>query len=820
MTPWRLAPVLAVLLLPLLLILTSGGDEGLYQVYQPSGYVREVDRLIAAGKLVYDCRDERIEALGLSDDELFFLDNSYLDGDLRRWNAGDRRPFVIDRRELPGGSCEGAVRRANETFHNQRLPAYTASTWRGRLFLRQGQPTIGLISAARRLEVTRPAWERLPLRAASFSDVWVGSDPRGRERGDERTEKMALKWREAGRMFASLEHVGDQAAVEVYQERPAMLLNGCPVRTGARLRLAGGDWVWLEEPGRLNEQYRVEGGEEAGLVSFVTTVNGELRRRTFSSRLEMANELAAAIDAAVDARTRARSTEGRDDFDVHLTLDAFFQDFLTRRLSSFCRARYGRRPLRAAVTLLDPASGRVLALASYPAAADLEDLHLKNPAHKPVLAQNHNFLAHGIGSATKPFLAAAALATRPRLAQLTTPCHSGGEPPPSLLGYDFGRYSLAPDCGQGGPVVGFRRFLEVSSNRYMLTLGILALAEWRQGQPVPDRAAPPLAPPDGYALSGAATTHRPLVTEVKSEDHPGATELAGIQDAPFYQRFRNLFGHPIHYEAGPPEHALAMRTWQPVTTAAGGLDRQAALAFSPVTPERVNLRANLIQQARQDLYTSLLGLGNNRWSNLQLAESLARLVTGKKVDAHLVERVSVPAPAGAGGRGKGKDEVLWDLAAERKKAPQPPLPLPEEGRRLVLDGMKQVVAGAEGTAKALAGVLAELNGRAPAGVVYSALGKTGTPSTELAVARRGPTQQAGFRRDRVNRIEWVDHGVLVLALTRTAGGESEALVLTFYVEGQGGAEEAVALAGALLRPLAEAYWPEDWMVGAGAGTDP
>jgi hypothetical protein len=322
-------------------------------------------------------------------------------------------------------------------------------------------------------------------------------------------------------------------------------------------------------------------------------------------------------------------------------------------------------------------------------------------------------------------------------------------------------------------------------------------------------------------LAGAAAVHRPFLTEVKSEDRPGATELAGVQDSLFYQRFRDLFGHPVHYEAGPPERALALRTWQPATAAAGGLDRQAALAFSPVTPERVNLRANLIQQARQDLYTSLLGLGNNRWSNLQLAESLARLVTGRKVEAHLVERVVVPAPAGAGGKGnsknrKEKDEVLWDLEAERKKAPQAALPLPEEARRLVLDGMTLVVGGPEGTARALAGVLAELNERAPAGVVYSALGKTGTPSSELAVVRRGPTREAGFRRDRVNRIDWVDHGVLVLALTRTAGEKSESLALSFYVEGQGGAGEAVALAGEVLRPLVEAYWPEDWM-GAGAG---
>lgn len=813
-----LAVVAAVAVLALaVLILTFGAEEGLYQVYVPSGYLREVDRLIDHDKLEYDCESERIEPRGLDAGETFFLENSYLERDLGRWNGGDRRPFVVEHRDLAGGRCEGEVLGVNETFHNQRLPAYTASAWRGRLFFRQGQPTVALSSPDRRLEVSRAAWERLPLPASIYTDVWVGRRRDGRERGDERAEKMALKWREAGRMFASLEHVGDSAAVEVYQERPGMLLNGCAVRTGARLRLDGGDWLWLQEEGRINEQYRVESGAEAGLLSFVTTVNGELRRRTFANRLPIADEIAAAVDAAVASAARAKHQGGRDDFDVHLTLDAFFQDFVTRRLGAFCRRTYGRRPLRAAVTLLEPASGRVLALASYPSAGDLEDLRLKAEVHKFVLEQNHNFLVHGIGSATKPFLAAAALATHPRLAQLTTPCHPGGDPPPRLMGYDFGRYSLPPDCGAGGAPIDFRTFLEVSSNRYMLALGILGLAEWQAGQPVADRGAAPLAAPDGYRLAGVAAGSRPVLTVVKDESQVGATELAGVQDTPFYQRFRDLFGHPVHYAAGPPDRALAMRYWGPVTDATGGLGREVALAFSPVTPERVNLRANLIQQARQDLYTNLLGLGSNRWSNLELAESLGRLVTGRKIAAHVVERVAVPAPAGEEGKGK-RDEVLWELEQEIKKARPAPLPLEEASRRLVLDGMTAVVAGQRGTARALAPVLAAINARAPQGVSYSALGKTGTPSTELAVLRRGPTEPApgAVRTDRVSGIRFVDHGAFVLAVTRRQGATSESLVLTFYVEGQGGAGQAVAVAADLLRPLVEAYWPKDWMAGAGA----
>ncbi|HYU36256.1 MAG TPA: hypothetical protein VEW48_29200 [Thermoanaerobaculia bacterium] len=806
----RLAIVFGVLLLPLALILSFGAEKGLYQVYVPTGYIKEVDRLIDESKLVYDCRSEQIEPRGLTDAETFFLSHSYLDDDLRLWNAGDRRPFEVERRDLGRGRCEGRVVRINESFHNQRLPAYAASTWKGRLYLRQGQPTLSLSSPDRRLEVTRAPWERLPLPASSFSDVWIKPG-----QGDERAEKMALKWREAGRMFASLEHVGDDVAVEVYQERPGLLLNGCPVRTGARLRLDSGDWVWLQEEGSTNEQYHVDSGDEAGLVSFVTTVNGELRRRTLGNRLEMADELTRAVDTAVVAG----DGKGRNDFDVHLTLDAFFQDFLTRRLSSFCRQRYGRRPLRAAVTLLEPESGRVLALASYPTAGDLEDLRLKSDVHRVLLGENHNFLVHPIGSTTKPFLAAAALATQPRLAQLTVPCHPGGNPPPLLLGYDFGRYSLPGDCRESEAPIDFRRFLEVSSNRYMLELGLLSLAEWRDGMPVPDRSRPPMVAPDGYSLGGTPATYRPFLTVVKAEDRAGATEMAGVQDTPFYQHFRDLFGHSIHYESLPPDRTLAMQYWNPITDAAGGSGRDVALAFSPVTPERVNLRANLIQQARQDLYTGLLGLGNNRWSNLQLAESTARLLTGRKVDAHLIERVVVPPPPQEKGHEKKPEQVLWDLEKELKQEQRPPLPLAAESRQLILEGMSQVVEGSRGTAHALMRPLSALNSRAPEGVSYSALGKTGTPSTEFQVVRRSPAEPApGAIHVDSHHNRYVDHGLLLLALTRTAGGKSESLVLTFYIEAQGTSAEAVALAGDLLQPLAEAYWPEDWMTPASLRT--
>lgn len=803
-----LLPALA-LALPLLLLLSFRGEEGLYQVYRPSGYIQEVDRLIDEHKLVYDCESEQITAVGLTPAERFFLDNSYLEGDIASWNAGDRSAFVVEREERAGQACVGELEQVSATAHNQRLPTYTVTTWRGRLFVRQGGANVTLGSPERLLEVSRPSWRRLPLAPRAFTDVWLGRD------GDQRSERMALKYHEEGRMLAALEHIGDHLTLETVQPRPSIFLDDCEIAPGWRVRLDDGDRLRFAEPEKIERRYVVEAGGAAGLVSFVDTVNGETRRRTLGHRLAMAPDLAQAIDAAVRRAAdepEAEDTAARDDFDVHLTIDAFFQDLLSRRLADFARARYGRRPLRAGVTLLEAETGRVLALASYPGPGDLGALALGRDTDRRLLERNHNFLQHAVGSAAKPFLAAAALATRPELASLRLPCFAGGEPPAEFLGYDFGTYNLPADCGPGGeaPPVGFRRFLELSSNRYMLALGMLAMADWQDGMPSAAADAPALPPRDRFQLGGREQARRPELQVVKDETRPGQTELADVQNEAFFRTFRDLFGHRAFYRSGPVADALATELWRPVLEAAGGVgDRGTALAFSAVTPERVNLKANLIQQLRQDLYTTLLGLGNNRWSNLHLAGSLARLVTGRGVSPELVERVTLPPVATA--PEDAAPEVLFDLEDRLAAAAPEPFPLSPEARALILEGMADVVTGAAGTARALAAPLDRINAAAPAGVTYRAVAKTGTPSADLAIVRRGPTAPARDAIEVYSGRPQVKDGVLILALTREAGGESESLSLAFHVEAQGGSEQAVALAVDLVRPLVEAYWPEDWL---------
>ena len=797
------------LVLALVLVLVFGFDVsgGGYQVYVPVGYVQEVQHLIDADKLHYVCEDDRIEARNLTSAEDYFFRNSYLVRDVDAWNDdGDQRAFLIDRGEEGRGKCESTLLAPNPNHHKQRLPTFQANRWQGSLYLRPGRSATTLTSDERTIEVVGAPWRLLPLDADAFEDVGFGPELPG-----VRSQKLAFKLRGRGTTFSTLKNIGDQAALEVIQDRPDITLNGCDVPPGWRVRLEGGDGLRLREPGRLDEHYLVETGQRVGLVSFVSEINGQLRRRTFSDRLSMAQDVAYAIDSAVVAGLGEADEAGepsvRDDFDVHLTLDPFLDQRLNTALRSFAEQRYGRRPVRAGLTLLEPSSGRLLALATYPSSKDLDDLDLKNPGHRELLRQNHNFMQHPVGSTAKPFLAAAALSLRPQLAGLEIPCFAEGqEPPEELLGYPLGTYNLPPDCSANFQTgrVDLEGFLAASSNRYMLYMGLLALSSWDGNLPQLDRGGPTLPSSERYTLGQRTLSGRPVLPifrNVRGND----TQMAEVGEQDFLRRYRDLFEQRTHFRRGSLVEALDLEIWHPVLSAAGLEPRdRSVIGFSAVAPEAVNLRANLVQWLRQDLYTLLLGNGNNRWSNVQMAEAMARLMSGGPVQARLVEQVVAP--------GAQEEDILFDLETELAQSTPEEWPLSDALRRRILNGMEQVVNASNGTAyKQLNPVIDRINEAAPPGVSYSAFGKTGTPTQTPASITRSPTRRGPQALRRYGTSEQVQSGALVLGIERRQGAEVEGLAISIYIEAQGGSEEAVALAAQVLQPLVESRWPEDWL---------
>jgi len=164
--------------------------------------------------------------------------------------------------------------------------------------------------------------------------------------------------------------------------------------------------------------------------------------------------------------------------------------------------------------------------------------------------------------------------------------------------------------------------------------------------------------------------------------------------------------------------------WEPVLQAideAGDTAHlvQTALRFASVSPHATNLALNTVEELRTDWVNLLLGGENSRWSNFELAEALARLMTGRAVSGVFVDSVS-------GGY-----------------APVPPALLQAEelhtgARRRVLHAMERV-AGNGGTARGLAPAVASLRERAGSavpGTPYDlyVFAKTGTPAVEKFVS--------------------------------------------------------------------------------------
>ena len=825
--------VAGLLALALVAILAVSFREGSPGVHQPVGYVEEVERLVRDGKLRYDCDADALEVVGLSPAEETFYRHSYLADDVAAWNRGERGAFLWEREEQRGGGCSGRITGVNASFHNQRLPGYVADTWEGSLHVRSVVGGTTLTSGERTLEVVPVPWPLLPrMDAKAYEDVWLREDVESR-----RSPRMALKFLEEGRSFATLKYVGDQAVLEIETERPRVILNGCPADAGSdwlgwRVRLDGGDGLRLHQARRLDERFAVAAGERAGLVSFLTRVNGEPERRSFPDRLPMARDVARAVDAVVSAARAEAPERARDDFDVHLTLDPILSERIEERMARVLRERYGGRRFRAGVTVMEAETGRLLALASYPRLRDLEepDAPATDPRRQR-LGQNHNFLQHGAGSAAKPFLAAAVLAAEPRLSGLEVRCFGGGEPPERLLGYELGEHNLPGDC-RGADAEGWidlESFLTVSSNRYMLYLGLLSMAPWSAEGPLAASGAPPLDPGAEYRLGGRIFTRRPAL-QVAREEADGGTELQEVDErAGFGRAFRDLFDQRVRYRRERTAEGFDLRPWEPVLRAAYGLETgaggpggrdaepqptprpDAVASFAPVASERVNLRLNLVQQLRQDLYTLLLGNGANRWSNVQLAEALARLVTGRRVEARLVERVVVPPERS----GADEPEVLWELDARQEPGTVDELLSPVLRQR-ILAGMRGAVTRPQGTAAVLGGLVERLNEAAPPGVAYSALAKTGTPTLPRAVALRTASEirPEAVRRYREGQEPQVESAVLVLAVRREEGGETEDLAVAVFLESQGGSDQAVFLAAALLQPLVETRWPQDWLPAA------
>jgi hypothetical protein len=145
---------------------------------------------------------------------------------------------------------------------------------------------------------------------------------------------------------------------------------------------------------------------------------------------------------------------------------------------------------------------------------------------------------------------------------------------------------------------------------------------------------------------------------------------------------------------------------------------QTRLRFAAVSPQAANLALNTVEELRTDWVNLLLGGENSRWSNFELAEAMARLLTARAVTGEFADSIASP-------RGPRSTAEVVALLDERQLHPGV--------RRRVLHAMEMVATS--GTARALAGPLfaarqrvAQIEPGSPYELFVFA--KTGTPAVE------------------------------------------------------------------------------------------
>jgi hypothetical protein len=558
-------------------------------------------------------------------------------------------------------------------------------------------------------------------------------------------------------VMADLFHVG-QNAVLAERIDPGLgdriLVNGFEVPPGRLLRLESGDWLEIELPalpGRPSRYtYLAETGERARTASFTRTQNAQVHRmfpterlRPFLEPFSQAMDLALqSIPGGEDPASAIANTH------VRLTLDRELTGQADEALAGWCaRNRHPTRPRAVSMLVMDAFTGAVRAMPSCPGTAELAPYEPLSGRTREGLLRNQNLLPHPIGSAGKPFWAAAVSTTFPNFLDLRIPAHPGGAVD-AVLGCPL--RAAYHDAHGAADAVGLEEFIERSCNRYLVEMATAALAV-RAG---PDRPAcgGPLAIDAWRRCFDAPADSAPrarlqfcdaVIPVVLAEELDAVgrncSELQLLDSkfapGPVFSAMTNV---ATYRELSPPGNTAAptpmlddsyraeryrIDAWRRVLgelQLAGDTAHlvQTRLRFAAVSPQAANLALNTVEELRTDWVNLLLGGENSRWSNFELAEAMARLLTARAVTGEFADSIASP-------RGPRSTAEVVALLDERQLHPGV--------RRRVLHAMEMVATS--GTARALAGPLfaarqrvAQIEPGSPYELFVFA--KTGTPAVE------------------------------------------------------------------------------------------
>ncbi|MGH7552161.1 MAG: hypothetical protein ACREMQ_03945, partial [Longimicrobiales bacterium] len=680
-----------------------------------------------------------------SDEEQFF-NLSYLRGDVRSFNASPdraRSPFLIEGCRLRG---------VDPFYHRIDLPYNRLPRWRGDVRF-----TFDGLTAS--LEGGRAQW--LEIRHAvdggdaAARSVRVSPEERGAR---VYAPLLQLRRPRSPEVMADLFHVGQNVVLAERIDpgrQDRILVNGFEVPPGRLLRLESGDWVELTLQAARGQTarftYLVETGDRARTASFTRTRAEEVQRLFPAERLRpLLEPFSQAMDLALQSIPGGEDPESDvANAHVRLTLDRELSGQIEENLIAWCvRNRHPTRPRAVSAIVMDAFDGAVRAMPSCPGEDELAPFEPIVGRTRENLLRNQNLLPHPIGSAGKPFWAAAVATTYPNFLDLQIGAHSSG-PTETALGCPL-RAPYNDTHGSAAPV-GLEQFIERSCNRYLVELATAALAvsSAPRGENCRDAIGIERVRDcfPGTAENNASTQLRfcdaliPVVLSTELEvvgPSCGDLKLVDSKFAPGpvfnaitnVVTYRDLSPRPAGTSAAPRlnERYRAERyridAWGRVLRelqAAGDTAHfiQTSLRFAAVSPQAANLALNTVEELRTDWVNLLLGGENSRWSNFELAEALARLMSGRDVTGEFVDSV------GSGARiGELMDRDAA-LLSERQLHPGV--------RRRVLHAMELVTT--TGTARSLSAPIdavreriAAIDTERPWDLLVFA--KTGTPAVE------------------------------------------------------------------------------------------
>ena len=629
-------------------------------VYSPKGYYERVKGMLAGGALRYTPPRE-LPAGERADGNMWgkiTLDEGKAESKHKTFYEESRR-LRLDLEQFnqdgPGGLFLLADGKpvVSRWAHNFELPYPQKAPFPGAFSFRgEEMPTLASEKVLLTFIETEESPDQIPARELEIVEGsrWLT----GRSKNAYRAKGYDLLTPSGQGRVLGLKVSGEHVRLETPENRSAIdvHLNGIPLnRENLSAEESAGldeirkraknmppNWYQLEVGDRL--LVRIRGDETVfrfgrlagGLVNRSWMENGKEINKVDPELAREIPYLEQLHDAAHRFVARHPDPESLKSPNIRLTLDRGLHRSLRTELFNFVEvfdAKYSaekeieRQP--AAISVIDALTGDVLAMPSYPSPDRLDELlQLQNSgrlarfsdAEKRRLGRNQNLLRVPIGSTTKPLLATAIWNEYPELRRLVV-----DEPAESIRvvsGYDL---KIPMATITNARTVGPEQFLEKSSNAYTASLYLATLAD-RKSYRIDRKGY--LRGNDGGVDYSEFIRKGLIVGGLGNRPHPGNAKLS------------ELFNVDLNTD-WTAEHTRGLdpSLLEPMLRELGVKDGEVPRSFQDVVSLRTNLGLQSVDTVRGELIAILLGGHTNRWSNVKLAESYARLGTGRRVRMRL-----------------------------------------------------------------------------------------------------------------------------------------------------------------------------------------